>query len=540
MGLVLLFVVIILATLISEDLTCVVVGLLVSQGRMALIPGIVACFLGIFLGDMLLFVAGRYFGRPLLRRAPFRWWLSESRVEIASRWFTRRGPIAIGLSRFLPGARLPTCFAAGMLRTNFWAFTIYFFLAVAIWTPVLVGSAAALGTEAMKHLEVFRQNTLLALTLVGLFIVVVLKGLIPLLSYPGRRRLAGAWCRTVRWEFWPAWLFYAPVAAGVALLGLRHRSPLLFTAANPGIPGGGVISESKSEILRRLGDSGIVARHLLLPSGGFAARLAAARRFMDRQNLTFPVVLKPDRGQRGSGVAVIRDTGRLEAYLSRADCDVMIQEYAPGEEFGLFYYRMPGDPSGRVFSVTEKRLPFVVGDGLRNMQQLILADRRAVCLAQLYLRQQAHQLTRVPNRGERVRLVELGTHCRGAIFLDGSGILTEELESEIDRLSRRFDGFYFGRYDVRAPEIAELKRGRGFKVVELNGVTSEATHIYDPRIGLAEAYGTLFRQWRLAYRIGARNRAEGCPVISAVELAGMFVAYRRQSRSHERAARAAI
>ena len=159
---------------------------------------------------------------------------------------------------------------------------------------------------------------------------------------------------------------------------------------------------------------------------------------------------------------------------------------------------------------------------------------------QLYLRQQAHQLTRVPNRGERVRLVELGTHCRGAIFLDGSGILTEELESEIDRLSRRFDGFYFGRYDVRAPEIAELKRGRGFKVVELNGVTSEATHIYDPRIGLAEAYGTLFRQWRVAYRIGARNRAEGCPVISAVELAGMFVAYRRQSRSHDRAARAAI
>ncbi len=46
-------------------------------------------------------------------------------------------------------------------------------------------------------------------------------------------------------------------------------------------------------------------------------------------------------------------------------------------------------------------------------------------------------------------------------------------------------------------------------MVELNGVTSEATHIYDPKNSLLDAYKVLFRQWALAFEIGARNRALG-------------------------------
>ena len=111
--------------------------------------------------------------------------------------------------------------------------------------------------------------------------------------------------------------------------------------------------------------------------------------------------------------------------------------------------------------------------------------------------------------------MQLGTHCRGAIFLDGARLMTPALEAAMDDLSRRAEGFYFGRYDVRVPSVEDLRAGRGLKVLELNGMTSEATHIYDPQGGLVAAYRTLFEQWRLAFAIAAGNRRLTYCTISA-------------------------
>ena len=47
-------------------------------------------------------------------------------------------------------------------------------------------------------------------------------------------------------------------------------------------------------------------------------------------------------------------------------------------------------------------------------------------------------------------LVEVGSHCRGAIFLDASDLLTPALEDAVERVSRPHPGFHLGRYDVRA------------------------------------------------------------------------------------------
>ena len=118
----------------------------------------------------------------------------------------------------------------------------------------------------------------------------------------------------------------------------------------------------------------------------------------------------------------------------------------------------------------------------------------------------------------RVRLVELGSHCRGAIFLNGGHLETPELLASIDRIAKSHAGFYFGRFDVRASSVAELQAGR-MEVLELNGVSAEATHIYDPSVSVWEAYRVMFRQWRMAFEIGARNREAGAKAMSWRELA---------------------
>ena len=56
-------------------------------------------------------------------RWPLRLFLSESKVDKSSAWFEAKGPVVIFASRFMPGLRLPTYFAAGVLRTSFLRFT---------------------------------------------------------------------------------------------------------------------------------------------------------------------------------------------------------------------------------------------------------------------------------------------------------------------------------------------------------------------------------------------------------------------------------
>jgi hypothetical protein len=230
---------------------------------------------------------------------------------------------------------------------------------------------------------------------------------------------------------------------------------------------------------------------------------------MREGGLAFPIVVKPDVGQRGDGVVIARTEADLERALRSTSGDAIVQEYVAGDEFGIFYVRRPDRDRGRIFAITEKRFPEVVGDGRLTLEALILADDRAVCMAETYFDLHRSRLWDVPAAGERVRLVELGTHCRGAVFLDGAWARSEALEAAVDRIARGYDGFYFGRFDVRVPSAEALCAGRDIAVVELNAVTSEATNIYDPSYGLADAYRILCAQWRLAFEIGDQNRRRG-------------------------------
>jgi hypothetical protein len=440
----------------------------------------------------------------------------------------------IGVSRFVPGMRLPTYFSAGMLHTNTLMFAIYFTIAVAVWTPLLMTLSVYVGERAFAYFEYFQRHAVIALTVLALSVLFIAHVIVPAFTFHGRRKLYGRWRRLWNWEFWPPWVFYPPVVAYVAWLGLKYRSPLLFTAANPAIEAGGVIAESKAGILEGLSGAGeFLARARKIPVAEDPdERIADVRQFMDELGLDFPVVLKPDAGQRGSGVAVVRSEERLDAYLRTTEFDTLVQEYAPGDEFGIFYYRYPDEREGHIFSITEKRMPCVTGDGRHTLEHLILSDLRAICMADHYLTAQADKLFLVPEEGERVQLVELGTHCRGAIFLDGGWLMTDELRQRIDSISQGFEGFFFGRYDVRTPAPDDLKAGRNFKIIELNGVTSEATHIYDPELGLLDAWATLFEQWRIAFEIGARNRERGARPSTAGEILRLIRHYRLISHSH--------
>ncbi|RMG43530.1 MAG: alpha/beta fold hydrolase [Acidobacteria bacterium] len=497
------------ATLASEDLTCLATGALIAAGRIRFLPGTLACFAGIAIGDLGLFAAGRLLGRPALRRPPLRWLIRADQVERARAWFERRGPAAIFAARFLPGARLPVYFSAGVAGAGAGAFVLYFFAAAALWTPLVVGGAALAGRPFLAPLLAARRVGLAGIVAAVAALVLAGRLAAAAATHRGRRRLAGWFLRLRRWEFWPAWVIYGLLAPRLLHHAWRYGGLTVFTAANPCIEAGGFVGESKSGILAALERAGApVARFRLIPPGGKEDRLRALEAAAAAVGGP-PVVVKPDVGERGYGVRICHDLDQARRRILDDGEALIVQEYVPGVEFGLFYVRRPGEERGFLFSVTRKRLPEVVGDGRRTLERLILDDPRAVALAPVYFAANAGRLDDVPAAGERVRLVELGTHCRGAVFEDAAELATPELSRRIDEISRRVPGFHFGRYDVRAPSESDLARGEGIRIIELNGVTSEATHVYDPRFGLREALAVLSEQWRLAFEIGRENRARG-------------------------------
>jgi len=514
-SLLIIMLIIILGTLISEDLTCIGAGLLVARGLIGFWPATLACFLGIFIGDVGLYVAGRVLGRPAIKRAPLKWIISEKDLEKSAQWFKVKGPAIIIATRFLPGSRMPTYFSAGVIRAGFWMFIFYFILAGLVWTPMLVGISKLLGNELLRYFTVYQDYAIWVFLGAVAFIIMFIKLIIPAFSYKGRRLLLSRYRKLTRWQYWWPIITYTPVTLYIIYLGIKYRCLTLFTAVNPAIPDGGFIGESKSAILDLFEDSSSVASYKKITfSEETGNMLDAADQFLRENNLSFPVVLKPDVGERGKGVRILKDRYALQDYLSECSEDIIIQEFIEGKEVGIFYYQKPQEEQGHIFSITKKELPQIVGDGQKTVQELILSNNVTVNMAKKYLKQNEERLFELPDDGEQITLVNVGTHARGAVFFDGSEFITETLTMKMNRICKSAEGFQFGRFDIKVPDYEQLKDGKGLKIVEVNGVTSESTNIYDDKYSFIDAQNILMNQWKVAFEIGNQLRKNGSEVSS--------------------------
>lgn len=342
-------------------------------------------------------------------------------------------------------------------------------------------------------------------------------------------------------EFWPSWLFYAPIALQWCLLALRYRGAGLALLANPSFPDGGMAGESKVEIFDILEGKAKEATARWVPltrtttgDAGAAADLKTALDALQNTGIDLPVVAKPDIGCRGVGVQPIRSVEDLKTYLISfpAGASMVLQEMIEHEaEAGVFYVRLPGDAKGSIFSLTLKYFPHVIGDGVSSLKELIAADIRAGLLQHIYLPRHKHRLDMVLPKGEPFRLAFAGSHSRGTIFRDGAAYITRQMEDAFDDIAKSIPEFYVGRFDLRFESMEKLQRGEGFKLMEINGAGGEATHIWDRKTTLRQAYATLFEQNRLLFEIGHRNRKRGFKPPSIWRL---YEAFRREQNLYGR------
>lgn len=515
-----------MSTLVSEDATCIATGVLIASGRVDAAAGIFACVTGIVAGDAGLWLLGRIGMRAL----PLVPWLrgvlrrSTAGQPQLSLWLQRHAGKAILASRFLPGTRLPLYLAAGAIGVPARTFVVFALIAAAAWTPGVVLLATRLHGAGPLFSSSHPAESVARLALAALAIPIF--ALARTVAVPSlRMRLAARLARWSRWEFWPSWVLYAPVSLWLAWLSIRHGGFATLTAANPAIPDSGSVGESKFDILVQLPPQWTIPS-IRIEIGDVSTRAEQLRAHTERAGWSLPLILKPDVGQRGLGVRLVRSWSDAERYLADVAGRVLAQPYHDGPfEAGVFYYRMPDWRRGRLLSITDKVFPEVVGDGRSTLEQLIWRHPRYRMQADTFLLRHRASLTRVLGEGERFRLAVAGNHAQGTMFRDGAHLMTEALEARIDEIARQCPGFFIGRFDIRYRNVDAFKAGDDFAIVELNGVTAEPTSIYDPDASIWSAWRMMCRQWSLVFAIGAANRCGGARVSSLARLAGLARAH---------------
>jgi hypothetical protein len=334
--------------------------------------------------------------------------------------------------------------------------------------------------------------------------------------------------RVGAWEYWPFAMIYAPLFLYWAWLSLKARSWFFFSTANPSILNAGFLMESKQQIYDLMPD-GSYPKTVYCPKG---RPVVAIRQTLSERGLEFPLIAKPDIGQRGMKVSLLRNECELYLYSGQSKVDFLLQEYiAYPNEAGIFYYRFPGESKGRISGIVGKEMLAVVGDGRSTIEALLRKNDRYILQFPALRDRYGSFLQQVPATGEEHLLAPYGNHSRGAKFLDWSDRITPGLEETIDALCRQIPGFYFGRLDIKFVGWEELCEGKNFSVIELNGAGSEPTHIYDPRHSIFFAWKEIARHWRLLFEISRANtRLEGKAPMTAIDGLKMLRDYARYEK----------
>ena len=304
------------------------------------------------------------------------------------------------------------------------------------------------------------------------------------------------------WEYWPFHIVYGPVYIYWLWLCIRNRSFFFFNTANPSIVNGGFLMESKKSIYDLLPKE-LYPPTLFFNEGTSSDNIIAAVR---ERNLKFPLIGKPDIGMQGKAVKLLSDIPALLAYGSESNVAFLVQEFVPFEhEVGIFYCRDPREKKGCISGIVAKEFLCVTGDGNSSMDELLQKEKRHILQLPVLRRTYGDELKKILRRGERFLLVPYGNHARGAKFIDASHLINDELTDMIDQVCQKVPGFYFGRLDIRYQSWEELKQGRNFIVVELNGAGSEPTHMYDPRHSIFFAWKEIIRHLNILARISRIN-----------------------------------
>lgn len=538
-------------TFLHEDAAILAAAFLRVEQGMPLVYVYSSIFSGIIAGDIIIYGLGHFAQKNAWLRSK----VIGPKVERIKLWLETHLVRVLLLCRITPGLLFPTFVACGWFKIPFKRFVLITIISGIVYSSIVLTVIILFGDLVLVHLDYWAWIVLLLIVVafgirntmkprwsktteqamgdIPPSFLKAIKKYIPTLKHKfnGMPSLEGI-KRVVSFaERLPNGLFYTPIGLRWLLLSIRYRSLTLPTVSNPMIETGGYWGESKSNIMGQVGEEQKpwLAEFATLHRNGLGVQsdFETALSLMDEKGLVFPVVVKPDVGWQGYGVRLVEDSGHLHQYISAypAGEKMLLQRPIPHDgEAGIFYVRFPGDKHGHILSVTLRYFPYVYGDGVSTLQELIKNNPRSKLRAGFYLGGKSEHmgfekeyLEMVPSEGELVRLSFIGSIRVGGLYREASHLITPEMTKRFDDIALSMPEFYFGRFDIRFESTELLKAGEGFSIIEINGAGSEAINAWDPEVSIFKLYRELFKTQSILFKVSALNRSRGYQPMGLIE-----------------------
>jgi membrane protein DedA with SNARE-associated domain len=142
---------------LPEDITLISAGMLAAAGSISLPGAFVAGYVGVLMGDVLLFLIGRKYGRRVFQLPVFRRIFTEERIIQAEQAIQKSAGKICFTARFLPGLRAPIYLTAGILKVRPTVFLLQDGLAALLSVPIWVVVGYEFGQEMETVLHVAKQ-----------------------------------------------------------------------------------------------------------------------------------------------------------------------------------------------------------------------------------------------------------------------------------------------------------------------------------------------------------------------------------------------
>jgi hypothetical protein len=298
-------------------------------------------------------------------------------------------------------------------------------------------------------------------------------------------------------------MFYIPNLPYALYLAIKAKHIAFFSAANPSIKSAGNGTESKYKTIELIPEE-FRPKTVLVNSN---STIETVLEQLKSKKIDFPLIAKPDVGFRGLLVKKIHSIEELKSYVSKYPIVILIQEFLDYKnECGIFYHKKPNQKKGKITSITLKKFLLVTGNGSSTLKELIISNERAKRYLDLFSEIHQEKLHNIPANGQEIRLSSIGNHSKGSQFICGNHLINNKLEQTFDTLSSAIDGWYYGRIDLKYDTFEELENGTGFKILEINGIISEPSHIYDSEnYTYLQALKGIRTHWKYLFQVAIIN-----------------------------------
>lgn len=308
------------------------------------------------------------------------------------------------------------------------------------------------------------------------------------------------WIKLTNYEYWPMWAFYLPLLPYFLYRGIVRGNVFHFTNVNHNLDAfRGLFFDSKKVIDDKIPQA-YRPKSSIVDPGNYSQD--------DFKNWEAPLIIKPDKGERGRGVKFLWDKNNLTNTIKQYNENVLVQEYCDYPmEFGVFIALNPVNLKYEILSLTRKHYFEVEGDGKSSIRELVLESERGKVFFKELKEISRYDFNTVPLAGQRLVLHTQGNHCKGTRFENANHLINSAMTRIFSQFLKGLDGFEYGRFDVKCKSTEDLETFSNFKVIEFNGIAAEPTIVYDSSVGYLNSLKIFISHWKRLEKLSKFNKS---------------------------------